>query len=663
MTLLQLTVRDFGLFRGTQTLDLRPVGSERPLVLVGGMNGGGKTTLFDALQLALYGPRARCAKRAGRAYDDFLRDSVHTGRGSAGVAVGFQLTTAGVTRRYEVRREWAAAERVREELTVLCDGRPDPVVTRQWPQTIEELVPLEIAQLFFFDGEKIRALAEDATTAEAVGTAVRALLGLDLVERLTADAGVLHARFAKKSVAPAEAVDVGDLERARDAAQAAWQALYDERATLENDRLRAEAEAAAAEEQFAVGGGRLWEERQARQARLAECDRAAADLKARLVAHAAGELPLALVPDLLGAVARQDKAEKAAADGEAVATLLAARDSRLLAELGRDRDVPPTAVKRLRDRLARDRRQRARTGLADLRLRLTASARDLLHRLVGHQLAALRSEAGDLVARWQQTAAEREELERETAATPSESGIAAVTVALRHAIQRLADVTAQAAALDARLGAAWQVRDAAQAALGDRLAAGVSAALEVEDDARLAALAARTREVMQAFLLRATERGIHRLAGEVTAALQHLLRKGTLVERVHLDPATFAATLYDRDGRRLSRDRLSEGEKQTFAVALLWGLTKASSRPLPAVIDTPMARLDSAHRTHLVERYFPAASHQVVVLSTDTEVDAAYFESLRPHLARAYHLRYDEAERATVVEEGYFWQAAGRRAS
>jgi len=53
----------------------------------------------------------------------------------------------------------------------------------------------------------------------------------------------------------------------------------------------------------------------------------------------------------------------------------------------------------------------------------------------------------------------------------------------------------------------------------------------------------------------------------------------------------------------------------------LWGLARASARPLPAVIDTPMARLDAAHRQHLVERYFPNASHQVIVLSTDTEVD------------------------------------------
>jgi len=89
---------------------------------------------------------------------------------------------------------------------------------------------------------------------------------------------------------------------------------------------------------------------------------------------------------------------------------------------------------------------------------------------------------------------------------------------------------------------------------------------------------------------------------------------------------------------------------------MLWGLAQASARPLPAVIDTPMARLDSAHRQNLVERYFPHASHQVVVLSTDTEVDRHYYEFIQPFMARAYHLDYDEAAKATHAREGYFWK-------
>ena len=128
------------------------------------------------------------------------------------------------------------------------------------------------------------------------------------------------------------------------------------------------------------------------------------------------------------------------------------------------------------------------------------------------------------------------------------------------------------------------------------------------------------------------------------------------MEQILIDPVTCAITRYDAAGGALARQRLSEGEKQIFAIAMLWGLARASARPLPAVIDTPMARLDAAHRQHLVERYFPNASHQVIVLSTDTEVDRRYYEMLQPAIARAYHLGYDERSRATVAEEGYFWK-------
>jgi len=76
------------------------------------------------------------------------------------------------------------------------------------------------------------------------------------------------------------------------------------------------------------------------------------------------------------------------------------------------------------------------------------------------------------------------------------------------------------------------------------------------------------------------------------------------------------------------------------------------------VIDTPMGRLDAEHRNALLERYFPNASHQVVILSTDTEIEENAFEKLQPSIARAYHLEYNDAEKCTTATEGYFWQAS-----
>src|SRR5207248_6223611 len=177
-----------------------------------------------------------------------------------------------------------------------------------------------------------------------------------------------------------------------------------------------------------------------------------------------------------------------------------------------------------------------------------------------------------------------------------------------------------------------------------------------EDARRMMELAGRTRETMQMFLKLVTASKIDRLSALITESFRYLLRKQSLVERIIIDPLTFAITLYDQAGQAIAKPRLSEGEKQIFAISVLWGLARASARPLPAVIDTPMARLDAAHRQNLIERYFPNASHQVVIFSTDTEVDRHYYQGLQPAIARAYHLRYDERAKRTVGEEGYFWK-------
>ena len=71
MQLKSLTIENFGIYKGVHTVDLT-VTEEKPIVLFGGLNGGGKTTFLDALQLVLYGKHAKCSNRGTQAFGSFL---------------------------------------------------------------------------------------------------------------------------------------------------------------------------------------------------------------------------------------------------------------------------------------------------------------------------------------------------------------------------------------------------------------------------------------------------------------------------------------------------------------------------------------------------------------------------------------------------------------
>ena len=72
-------------------------------------------------------------------------------------------------------------------------------------------------------------------------------------------------------------------------------------------------------------------------------------------------------------------------------------------------------------------------------------------------------------------------------------------------------------------------------------------------------------------------------------------------------------------------------------------------------IDTPLGRLDSSHRRHLLERYFPQASHQVLLFSTDTEIGEPEAALLRENqaISREYLIRHQAL--GATIEPGYFW--------
>src|SRR4051794_18231083 len=75
----ELVLTNVGPFAGRQSTRLAPKEPDRPIVLFGGLNGAGKTTVLEALLLVLYGTFTPASARRAASYEKYLAQLIHHG--------------------------------------------------------------------------------------------------------------------------------------------------------------------------------------------------------------------------------------------------------------------------------------------------------------------------------------------------------------------------------------------------------------------------------------------------------------------------------------------------------------------------------------------------------------------------------------------------------
>lgn len=661
MILTRLVLENYGAYKGRNVFELETT-PERPIVLIGGVNGAGKTTILDSILLGLYGRSIFGRGMSARKYRDHLsrlvhRKSRHRARFAA-VEIEFRLHHAGSEDTYRVRREWESVGDELDTLSVERNGEGlDEPGRESWQQFMDSLVPPGIARIFFFDGEKIARIAEDVGRGAGGGErgtfrgAMDTMLGIDLVRQLRADLRLYILRNGGK----AGSATMADYERALEEKRDHEGAMGRIRSEIESRgaALGASARRCAALESRIRGlGGEYAKRRVELITQRAEGAEAARSLEARLREELSGPMVLGVVGERLARVAAQVRADAARGHGEAIRQRARevgeamgaeafwggtgvsgeAREaiaSRVLGLLAEGADGEPAfdmsqadaaRIMALAEGVAAGagpvaadaaRYAAARRGLAEAESRISMIPRD--------------DEIGPLVS--------------ELNAMHKEAGITEAEV--RHLEERLASHEAGLRAAKKRLGAIVDgIKRADRGTMGVRLATDAIETLE-EYESRIKAkkMAGMERCVLE--------------------SIRHLMHKEDFVTRVSVDAADYGIGLYGKGGVAMPLDSPSRGEMQMIATAILWSMVKVSEKPLPFVIDTPLARLDAGHRANLLERFYPSASHQVIILSTDTEIRAAEYGMLEPHVSRSYTISYDSAAQRTEIRDGYLAVVGG----
>ncbi|MDE0309710.1 MAG: DNA sulfur modification protein DndD [Acidiferrobacterales bacterium] len=662
MIIHRLKLHNFGVYIGEHTFNLTPNNEIQPIVLIGALNGSGKTTFLNAIQFALYGKLAPFVVESGKSYDNFLRKIInrHVPQNvGASIELDFSVAIEGKTRQIRLVRTWFVAKnnRISESFDVsyLAGGTEtcDKLLADSWFDFLEDILPKRIMPLFFFDGEKIEELADESSASKILATAINALLGMDIVEQLHQDLNVYARRKLNTIRNDTEREEYDTLDNEAKQIRMEINILEERESEVRESIAKLQKELDELRAKFTSAGGEIFESHskleEERKELLYQAHQHSENMETFV---AKDETPFLLILPLLKKISTQVEEESYGKHSEIVLEILSQRDENLITLL-KTLDITSTNHQAVAQFLDRSRKEFDVATEHPRYLNFSDRASQTLSILNSHLIRDRISEVDASLNENASLAAKLLHIERQLASVPDKHKIQPILDNLEQCNQSINELHQESTRLyDEKCRKEREYEKCSrqlnlfleQKSLEEVRQREVSRSIEYASKARKTLLNFRNAVIAHHIA------GIEKL---IVTCFDELTRKSSLITNVSIDSSNFSIGLKSRKQEIKPKD-LSAGERQLLAVAILWALSRYSSRPIPMIIDTPLGRLDSNHRSKLVNEYFPKASHQVILLSTDEEIYGEYHRDLQSSLSRSYLIEFDEDSGGSKISEGYF---------
>lgn len=649
----EIKLYNFGIYKGEHIVSLNSPEPSKPVILIGALNGAGKTTFLDALQLALYGKHAKCSNRGKLSYSNFLEKNINNYSDDNTASVRLRFRHGDNKRNpqcYEIERTWhkESGKECRESVIVKFNNEFDMLLSDNWDDFVNDFIPQAISELFFFDGEKIENLADPKRSAELLRTGIEALLGLEMLSKLSGDLNVIKRRKQEKQLDSVDSIElesikkqINTLNRQKDEIDL----LLD---SHNNQHLQLLDEYKNIQNIFAARGADKLNIKDSLDEQKSSLDKKLFELDHEIIQIIAGVLPLGLIKNLISTTQNQLIKEKESKNYKNAENLLRKQQEQLLNIVLNTVEDKDTYNK---IRLYFEETKKSTDQHTQVNCYLNnddVMFKNIIERVENDKIAALKilkakveiHESLNLV-------------QRKLATIPTLKDVQDIIEEkviheekinnLREKINLLVEQHLDIEEKIRGLGAKYD----------ELLLKSNAINFEEKRQQQIVKHINTLQLIVNEFNEDMIQENINKLEKRIKSKFDQLKRKSSLIEKLEINPIDFSITLYSSDRKVLSPERLSAGERQLFAIAILWGLADSSGKELPTIIDTPMGRLDGEHRTRLIENYFPFAANQVILLSTDEEIYGKYYNKLKPYIAEEYNINYDEQLKTSTFNLGY----------
>ena len=693
MKINNIILHNFGSYEGTTDFDTRPCNG-RNIVLIGGKNGAGKTTLFTAMRLCLYGYKSMGYKNPNSFYNRAVVKLINntakiTKPATAFVTMCVELNNGQGMDSFLLTRKWELNESLIETFSVLKNGADlseDEIA--DFEKYVVSLIPPELFNLYFFDGEKIANFFMDEGSNTRIKEAFLTLCGYDTFD-------IMRKNFKRiRAGIPTSAPALDEYIVAKDALASA-ESLYHDL----TDRLKAcvdaiadcEATLDAEEKEYHQKGGITEEEWNQKLYTLKEEEKKRETYNALLKKWANDVIPFIMLRKQILALKAQIENENQALkytyfcevlNSPAVQTLvkdkLAEIDSAAFADFGTEKEPIlnlsfeqnslilaqiNTILSFEQDKVEKCKKaiKRSLNLTAKIRKEIESSSITSVQEYMKRRAQLFEEKSALLV---QRVELEQQLVAQKEALTLAEQQLGKVQTRLEEELKKASinDISARAIVM----------LDKLQEILYRRQIDKVENCFRKE----IRTLMRKTHFIDDIYIDDNFNTHIYRTEKVSIEKIRKALKTNTEEQLLAFWGAKAMQTLYKKansndyndmckyfesvDIKSLSlqieidKASLSNGEKQIFIMALYYSLVSLCNHELPFVIDTPFARIDTEHRHNISKHFFSELKGQVFILSTNEEINSSHVQILKDKIAATYMLENSDNKRTVAVKNSYF---------
>ena len=643
MRIRKLMLHNFGVYSGINTFEFT---HNEPVVLIGGLNGRGKTTFLEAVLLALYGSNSFAFKESKfRSYNQYLKSYTNTTDGTCASSVEIEFEIMGTKLEvFQVQREWNSRGKTEELIHVKKDGEYSDFLTNNWAMFIENQIPSALSNFYFFDGEKISELAVDQT-GEQVKESIRAMLGMTVLDTLKNDLEKNNKKLIKIKKGKE---NVDKLNRLKELKDKKEDILYKLNSNLLEQTEKLELRKMKnleLQNEYGIKGGEILEENQRLIENRANLITGIEAKQEELVELASSALPMLMVRDLLGEIKLQAEDEH----NDLVMNEALEQINECLAVFVQKEKENASGSKRFVEFLKSEFAGNQNESIYNLSDHALFQNNDLIDNKLNYYADSTKN----TILEKESLISKKEDVDNYLAIDINDKELQSIYNKIQNNEKKISDINLEILEIKNKIDVATYELNKATNEYNKYVEAYLKNEEMVDDIERKIKYINISLDILEKYSVKLQKNKTSVLAYTITDCYKQLSNKKTLIQRVDMDPETLDIKYISYDEKEVQKDSLSAGEKQLMVISILWALAICSKKALPVIIDTPLSRMDSMHRTTIVSTYFPQASDQTIILSTDTEIDQNYYELIKDSVGDEYTLVYDEETKSTSIKKGY----------